>query len=76
MFKTKDILTKIHLWRYKHISERQFIYVLSVLVGFLAGLGTLILKNMTYFFESILAGDFIKEYRNSVYFIFPIIFYN
>ena len=73
MFKTKDILTKIHLWRYKHISERQFIYVLSVLVGFLAGLGTLILKNMTYFFESILAGDFIKEYRNSVYFIFPII---
>ena len=69
----KDFLTKIHIWRYKHVSERQFVYVLSVLVGFLAGLGTLVLKNMTYFFESMLAGDFIKEYRNSLYFIFPIV---
>jgi CIC family chloride channel protein len=69
----KYIFTKIHLWRYKHISERQFIYVLSILVGFLAGLGTLVLKNLTYFFQSIVEGDFLKDYKSSLYFIFPII---
>ena len=70
---TKDIFTKIHLWRYKHISERQFVYVLSVLVGFLAGLGTLVLKNLTYFFQSIVEGNFLKDFKSSLYFIFPII---
>jgi CIC family chloride channel protein len=73
MPKLKNILTKIHIWRYKHISERQFVYVLSVLVGFLAGLGTLVLKNLTFFFQDILEGNFIKEYSNSLYFIFPIV---
>lgn len=69
----KYIFTKIHLWRYKHISERQFVYLLSILVGFLAGLGTLVLKNLTYFFQSIVEGNFLKDYKSSLYFIFPII---
>ncbi len=73
MLTTKDIFTKIHLWRYKHISERQFVYVLSILVGFLAGLGTLLLKNMTFFIESILDSSFIKGFKSSLFFIFPII---
>ena len=71
--KLKKIFTKILIWRYKHISERQFIYILSILVGFLAGLGTLILKNLTFFIQSLLEGNLIKEYHHSLYFIFPII---
>lgn len=70
---TKNIFKRILIWRYKHISERQFIYVLSILVGFLAGLGTLVLKNLTYFFQNILEGKFIKDFHYSLYFIFPII---
>lgn len=66
-------LRTILIWRYKYISERQFIYVLSVLVGLLAGLGTAILKNLTFFFESLLEGRFIKDIHYSLYFIFPII---
>ena len=73
MLTSKDIFSKIHVWRYKNISERQFVYVLSILVGFLAGLGTLVLKNLTYFFQSIVEGNFLKEYKSSLYFIFPII---
>ncbi len=48
-------------------------YVLSILVGFLAGLGTLVLKNLTFFFQDVLEGNLIKEYHYSLYFIFPII---
>lgn len=66
-------LKQILLWRYKFISERQFIYVLSILVGLLAGLGTAILKNLTFFLEELLEGRFIKDIHYSLYFIFPII---
>jgi CIC family chloride channel protein len=70
---TKKIYRKILIWRYRHISERQFIYILSVLVGFLAGLGTFILKDLTFLIEELLQGNFIKEYHYSLYFIFPIL---
>ena len=73
MLATKNIFKKILIWRYKHISERQFIYVLSVLVGFLAGLGTYVLKDLTFLIEEILQGNLIKDYHYSLYFIFPII---
>ena len=69
----KNIFKKILIWRYKHISERQFLYVLSILVGLLAGLGTAVLKNLTFFFQNILEGKFIADIHHSLYFIFPII---
>jgi len=71
--KLKKVFTKILKWRYKYISERQFIYVLSVLVGFLAGIGTYILKDFTFLIEEVIQGNLIKEYHYSLYFIFPII---
>jgi len=73
MPKQKTLFKKILIWRYKHISEREFIYILSVFVGFLAGMGTLILKNLTFFFQDILEGKFIRDFHHSLYFIFPII---
>ena len=69
----KSILRKFLIWKYKYLSERQFIYILSILVGFLAGLGTVLLKNITHFIQNILEGKFIKEIHSSLYFIFPII---
>ncbi|WP_299046602.1 chloride channel protein [uncultured Polaribacter sp.] len=73
MSTTKNIFKKILIWRYKHISERQFVYILSILVGFLAGLGTVILKNITHYIQLLLTIDLLKGYQNSMYFIFPII---
>lgn len=69
----KKILRKFLIWKYKYISERQFVYILSVLVGLLAGLGTVALKNITHFIQSLLEGRFIKEIHSSLYFIFPVI---
>ena len=71
--KKRTIFTKILIWRYKYISERQFILVLSVIVGFLAGLGTVLLKYLTLFIQSVLEGGFIRNYYYSLYFIFPIV---
>jgi len=71
--KKKNIFIKILIWRYKNISEKQFLYVLSVFVGFLAGLGTVLLKYITVFIESFLDSNSIENYKHSLYFIFPIV---
>ena len=67
------ILTRFLIWKYKHISERNFIYLLSILVGLLAGLVTVTLKHITYFIQALLEGKIIKDYQTTLYFVFPII---
>ncbi len=69
----KSILRKFLIWKYKHISERQFIYVLSILVGFLAGMGTVMLKNLTHSIRYLFNSYVFKDYQSSLYFILPII---
>ena len=71
--KKRNIFTRILIWRYKHISEHQFVLVLSILVGFLAGLGTVALKYVTLFIQSVLEDGIIKNVHYALYFIFPII---
>ena len=72
-FKSKSLLRRFLIWKYKHISERQFVFILSILVGFLAGIGTVLLKNLTHYIRLLFELDFFKNYQNSLYFIFPII---
>lgn len=69
----KNLRKKFFKWRYKHLTTQQFIYALSILVGFLAGLGTVIIKNLTHFIQSILQDKMIVDYHHSLYFIFPLI---
>ncbi|WP_242120771.1 chloride channel protein [Aestuariivivens sediminicola] len=69
----KTLLRKFLIWKYKHISERQFIYALSILVGFLAGLGTVSLKNLTHYIRQLFELYVFKDFQSSLYFIFPII---
>ena len=73
MASRKKIFKRILIWRYRHISERQFVYILSILVGFLAGFGTVLLKNITHYIQLLLSVDFLEKSKSSLYFIFPII---
>lgn len=72
-FSSKSLLRKFLIWKYKHISERQFVYILSVLVGFLAGLGTVMLKNLTHYIQQLFQLNVFVNYQKSLYFIFPIL---
>ena len=69
----KSLLSKFLVWRYKYISERNFIYILSILVGFLAGIGTVLLKNFTHYIQLLLDIKWFKSFQSSLYFILPII---
>ncbi|WP_297705839.1 chloride channel protein [uncultured Eudoraea sp.] len=66
------LFTRFLKWRYKNISNKTFTQLMSVVVGFLAGLAAVTLKNTTYFIESLLEkGIVISNYQ--LYFVTPII---
>ncbi|CAM3402763.1 chloride channel protein [Zobellia roscoffensis] len=70
--KLKRLSTKFLKWRYKNISNKTFTQLMSVLVGLLAGLVSVTLKNIVYFIEvSLEKGILISN--NGLYFILPII---
>ena len=73
MQKPKVIFTKFLKWKYKHISNKQFINIASAIIGLLAGLGAVTLKNLTHLIQESLEGEFIKNIHQVFYFIFPII---
>ena len=64
---------RILIWRAKHISHKQFVYILSILVGFTSGVGAVILKNLTHFIQHLLETNIVKNLHQAFYFVFPII---
>ena len=64
---------RILIWRAKHISHKQFVYILSIIVGFTSGVGAVILKNLTHFFQHILEGNLVKEFHTAFYFLSPLV---
>lgn len=69
----QPFLKRLLIWRAKHISQRQFVYILSVLVGFTSGVGAVVLKNLTHFIQHLLEGNLVKYYHQAFYFVFPLI---
>lgn len=43
------MVKKINRWRHTHISEKQFMFILSIPTGFLAGLSAIIIKKLAHF---------------------------
>lgn len=68
-----NLVFKVLKWRYQHISNKQFINISSAIIGLLAGLGAVTLKNVTHFIQHLLEGELIKEIHQAYYFIFPVI---
>ncbi|WP_299258349.1 chloride channel protein [uncultured Aquimarina sp.] len=70
--KKKTLLHRFLIWRYRHISNKNFVLILSILVGFCAGLISLLLKNITHLIQVVLESDIIS-WQTSFYFVIPII---
>lgn len=68
----QHVLTRFLKWRYKHISHKTYTHLMSVVIGFLAGLASVTLKNTTYFIESALDHG-VLFLSKELYFILPIV---
>ena len=60
-------------WREKHIPERQFILILSLLVGFFTALAAYILKILIHWIQHILTTNFSTDGANYLYLVYPVI---
>ncbi|OMP31986.1 MULTISPECIES: chloride channel protein [Mangrovimonas] len=69
----KSLYKSLLIWRAKHISHKQFVYFLSILVGFTSGVGAVVLKNLTHFIQHLLEGRLVQSIHHAFYFLFPII---
>lgn len=68
----KTLFKRLLIWKYKNISSKTFVHIMSVVVGLLAGLAAVTLKNLTYFIEALLEKGILFS-NNGLYFILPII---
>ncbi|MCY1723100.1 chloride channel protein [Prolixibacteraceae bacterium Z1-6] len=68
------IVVRLHRWRLKHLSERGFITILSIVVGILAGVAAVIIKNTVWLTQrlvhSLVASN---EVVNYLYFALPVV---
>ncbi len=69
---TNKFIVKFYKWRLETISDKQFIYLLSIVVGLIVGVAAVLLKNLAHWISSLLH-LWTPEDSNYLYFIFPII---
>ncbi len=68
-----SLFKRFLIWRAKHISHKQFVFILSIVVGFTSGVAAVVLKNLTHFIQHLLEGNLVKYYHQAFYFVFPLI---
>ena len=67
-----NYLDRLNHYRKLKISNRNFLILLAVLVGILAGLAAAALKSLTHHIEEFLQSDWHWKYKYYFYFIFPL----
>ena len=69
----KGIFQKFISWRINHINNKQFIYILSVVIGIVMGFVAFIIKGSVHFIQGILTEGFNRNFHNYLYFLYPAI---
>ncbi len=67
------ILARFHRWRLRNLSERGFITVLSIVVGLLAGMAAVIIKNAVWMTQRFVNSLVSTEMHNYIYFALPLL---
>jgi CIC family chloride channel protein len=73
MRSSSNWINKAVVWRIAHIQERNFIYILSLVVGLAAGLAALVLKTLIHFVEVKLTKWVTIDAISFWYLIYPMI---
>lgn len=71
--KNKSLLSRFLIWRVKNIKERQFVLLLSFLVGLVSGIAALLLKNAIHFTHHFLTHRLHVDSANLLYLAYPAI---
>ena len=68
-----EILKAFTQWREKNIKEKQFILILSFVVGILTALAAFVLKLLIHYIQSFLTNNFDTTEANYLYLVYPVV---
>ena len=71
--KFNDLLVKFLIWRLKHISNNNFVLMLSGLIGIIAGIAAVTLKSAVHLIQSLLERNLDITGVNFLYLFYPLI---
>ena len=71
--KKKTLLLRLLTWRIRHLSNRNFMFILSVMVGLSVGLAAVLVKNSVHWIRTLLTSGFSADYFNYWFFVYPAI---
>lgn len=66
-----QLLGRFFTWRIRNINDRQYIYLLSVVVGIAAAMAAIVIKKSAHFIQELLTSSFANQYENYLYFVYP-----
>lgn len=69
----KSRLNKLVAWRIANISERNFLYILSLIIGVVSGLSALLLKNLIHFVAERLTDWFAVDGISYLFLVYPLV---
>jgi CIC family chloride channel protein len=69
----QPLLRRFLVWRQKHIKHKQFVLILSILVGLASGIVAMLIKNSVHFIQYLLAKGSQFEYYEYLFLIFPLV---
>lgn len=72
-FKLRKIHRKFLIWRRRHMTDRQFLLLLSIIVGFSSGLLAVVLKFFVHLIQDLLESKTTAGYENYLFLIYPAI---
>ena len=69
----KTFIGKLLIWRARHLKEKQLLYILSALIGLIAGIAAVALKTSVHYIEFLLRGTGHTGGQNFYYLGLPLI---
>ena len=67
------MLHRLHEWRQEHISEKMFMIILALLVGFFAAVAAFVLHSMINQIVMLLTSQFDRTGANWLYLVYPVV---
>ncbi len=71
--KRYNLLVRFLRWRIRRISNRNFFLVTAIVIGLLAGLAVVLMKNGVYLIRTLLTHGFSADVHNFWFFVYPAI---
>ena len=71
--RNENWLHRLHDWRKEHMSERMFMIILALIVGFLSAVAAFVLHGIINIIVKLLTGQFASDAANWLYLVYPVI---